>query len=369
MKVGLDFRAVTAAPQSGVARQVLALYEGIRQRHDTQVLPFTAAPFDHPHRAKAVCPSFASPVTGLHRPTERWRFERHFLPEAVGVHDIDVYVATVNMGLPMGLSAAQRRRTRWVLQLHDLFQITQRQRPTAAWRAAAYRVLDRFSIRHAVGIADAVWVPSDHTARTLIALLPHASERVRILPNAVPVDAWRCVQQDVFAPPRYWLVVGTREPRKNVRWFVAVWAQARERWPELIPALVLVGHPDDVPGAPDGVRFVHGIADAQLASWYRQAERLWHPSVAEGFGLPVVEAAACGTPVATAWGSALDEVTPPGSPRFDPQDTAALLDLMHQVAAQRSGPADAPERLVQWARRFDLPAHAQRVDELLGELA
>ena len=110
MKIGLDFRAVTAAPKSGVARQTLALYECTRQREGTEVLAFTAAPADHPHRGKAVCPVFVSPVDGLHRPTERWRFERHFLPEAITVHDLDVYVASVNMGLPIGLTPQQRER-------------------------------------------------------------------------------------------------------------------------------------------------------------------------------------------------------------------------------------------------------------------
>ncbi|WP_139102191.1 glycosyltransferase, partial [Acinetobacter baumannii] len=67
------------------------------------------------------------------------------------------------------------------------------------------------------------------------------------------------------------------------------------------------------------------VNDAQLSSWYRRAERLWHPSSAEGFGLPVIEAAACGTPVASAKGSSLDEVSPPGSPRFDPGDDVSLI--------------------------------------------
>lgn len=369
MKVGLDFRAVTAAPQSGVARQTLALHECVRQRADTQALAFTAAPADHPHRSKAVCPVFASPVEGLHRPAERWRFERHFLPEAITVHGIDAYVATVNMGLPIGLTPRQRERTRWVLHLHDVFQLTQRNRHGSAWREKAYRLIDRLSIGHAVRLADAIWVPSDHTAQSVLDIFPQAASRIRVLPNAVPCEAWHCMQHEVFAPPRYWLVVGVREPRKNVPWFVAAWAQARRHWPELIPELVLIGHPDDVPDAPQGVRFVHSIQDAQLASWYRRAERLWHPSVAEGFGLPVVEAAACGTPVASARGSALDEVTPPGSPRFDPRDTEALVALMHDLAQQRRGPTDAPERLQQWARRFDLAAHAQRVDALLQELS
>lgn len=369
MRIGLDFRAVTAAPYSGVARQALALYDTLRQRPATEVLPFTAAPADHPHRTKAVCPSRASPVSGLHRPAERWRFERQFLPEALRVHDIDAYVATVNMGLPVGLDARQKRRTRWVLQVHDVFQLTLRNRHQSAWREVAYRLIDHLSIRHATRLADAIWVPSDHTAESLRTVLPDTAGRIRVLPNAVPFEPWQRIQKDVFAPLRYWLLVGTREPRKNIPWFVAAWSRARQQRPDLIPDLVLIGHPDDLPGAPSGVRFVHGIDDAQLSSWYRQAERLWHPAYAEGFGLPVIEAAACGTPVATATGSSLDEVTPPGAPRFDPHDGQALVALMLTLAQHGRAPAEGAEHLRQWALRHDLGPYARRVDELLAELA
>ncbi|MEN1226717.1 glycosyltransferase, partial [Pseudomonas aeruginosa] len=62
------------------------------------------------------------------------------------------------------------------------------------------------------------------------------------------------------------------------------------------------------------------------------AERLWQPSYAEGFGLPVVEALSVGTPVAVASGTSLDEITPPSAPRFSPTDGAALERLMLRLA-------------------------------------
>ncbi|MGV8228630.1 glycosyltransferase, partial [Pseudomonas aeruginosa] len=107
-------------------------------------------------------------------------------------------------------------------------------------------------------------------------------------------------------PPRYWLLVGTRELCKNVPWFVSASTRARAKAPG-VPQLVLVGSLDHLPHA-----------------MYRQAERLWQPSYAEGFGLPVVEALSVGTPVAVASGTSLDEVTPPSAPRFSPSDGAAL---------------------------------------------
>lgn len=368
MRIGLDLRPLTAAPYSGIARQALALYDGLRQRPDTEVVPFTSAPLGHPHRAWACCPPEGRPVEGMHRPIERYHFERRFLPSAISSLALDVYIATVNMGLPLGLSAEQRRRTKWVLQMHDVFQLTMHNRHSSSWREVLYRWIDRFSIRHAARLADAIWVPSDYTAQSVSDLLPGTHQRIRVLPNAVPFEPWQRLHQEVFTPQRYWLLVGSREPRKNLPWFLQGWQQARQQWPELVPPLVVIGHPDDVPHVPQHVRFVHGINDAQLGNWYRHAERLWHPSLAEGFGLPVVEAAACGTPVATAKGSSLDEITPPGSPRFDPRDLPALVACMHEVAGQGRSPAEAASALQDWARRYDLPAHAARVDALLKEL-
>lgn len=369
MRVGLDIRPLTAAPYSGVGRQALALYNTVRLRADTEVVPFTNAPLTHQHRTWACAPQRPAAIEGLRSPRERLRFERDFLPDALSALAIDVYVATGNMGLPIGLSDVRRQRTRWVLQLHDVFQITQRDQPQSGVKELFHRWCDRWSIGHATRLADAIWVPSTYTAQTLVDLFPDTRQRIRLLPGAVPFEAWQCLQQDVFAPPRYWLMVGTHAPRKNIAWFLQAWQQARETWPDLIPQLVVIGHPRDVPEVPSQVRFVHGINDAQLGNWYRQAERLWHPSLAEGFGLPVLEAAACGTPVATARGSSLDEVTPHGAPRFDPEDSVGLVQLMHRVARQARSEDELPDALHQWARRYDLPTYASRVDELLRELA
>jgi glycosyltransferase involved in cell wall biosynthesis len=369
MKVGIDIRSLTAAPYSGVGRQALALYNTVRLRPDTEAMPFTAAPLTHQHRTWAACPPYPSQPEAWQQPAERYSFERRFLPDAISALAIDVYVATANMGLPWGLSDVRRRRTKWVLQMHDVFQITRRYRHESAWRDFVNTWSDRFSIRHSLNLADAIWTPSNYTAQAVADLFPAASKRIRVLPAAVPFEPWQRLQQEVFAPQRYWLLVGTHEPRKNIAWFIEAWQKARAQWPDLIPLLVLIGHPRDVPVVPQDVRFVHGINDGQLRNWYIQADRLWHPSHAEGFGLPVIEAAACGTPVATAQGSALDEITPPGAMRFNPKDTAALAQLMFQAATQLPGHAESPEALRRWALRYDLPRYAERVDELIKELS
>jgi polysaccharide biosynthesis protein PslI len=369
MRIGLDLRSLTVSPYSGMARQALALYETLRQREGTEAFAFTAAPLGHPHRNWAACPPYGTALAAVQSPTERYRFERRFLPPAISALAIDIYIATNNMGLPLGLSDVQRRRTKWVLQIHDVFQLNLRHRHRAAWREQLYQWGDHLGIRHAARLADAIWTPSASTAQAVADLLPEASRRIRVLPNAVPVEHWQHLQQEVFAPERFWLLVGSSAPRKNIPWFIEAWKQARAQWPDAIPDLVLIGHPQDVTEMPPHVRFVHGLNDAQLGSWYRLAERLWHPAYAEGFGLPVIEALACGTPVATATGSSLDEITPPASLRFDPRDTPALVRLMHDAATRGRGPGESPSELTAWARRYDLPAYAEHVDALIKELA
>lgn len=372
MRIGLDYRAVTAAPLSGVSRQILAMQQTLQARQGTEVIPYTAAPLGHPHREFAQCPNSPSPVDGLHRLPQRMKFEWQFLPESIRAQRLDLYIATINMGLPIGYDKGQPGAARLVLLLHDVFQLTLINSHSSVWRQWFYRVTDRLCIGHSVGVADAIWVPSAHTAESLLAFFPEAKNRVRVLPNAVPFAFW---QSDAIPgapsgiPQRYWLVVGIREPRKNVAWFVKVWQRARAELPGLVPDLVLVGRPEEMSGSvPHGVHFVHDLDDDQLRGLYWRAERLWHPSYAEGFGLPVVEAAACGIPVAVASGSALDEVCPPWAPRFSPNDAEAALALMLRLAATPGLPGESRSASQEWAKRFDLPAYAQVLDGLLKEL-
>ncbi|WP_068826385.1 glycosyltransferase family 4 protein [Pseudomonas sp. BMS12] len=365
MRVGLDYRPATVAPQSGIGRQVRALESALLARADTELVRFSEAPLDHPQRQSACCPAWESPLAGLQRPQVRLRFEARFLPEALREQKVDLYIATANMGLPLGRKPAGQRQ---VLLLHDLFQLTERNHHRSRLKALAYRLIDTLSIAWSVWRADRVWCPSQFSARETQRLFPFAKGKVRVLPNLVPVLDENEQQPPAGLPARYWLAVGTREPRKNMSRFVEAWRQARAQSP-LVPELALVGHPHDLPEnlrALPGLHWLSGLDDAALQALYRHAECLWQPSYAEGFGLPVVEALGLGTPVALAQGSALDEVAPSESPRFAAHSSAALLACLLKLAANPPG-RDRPE-LRQWAARFAMPAYAARLDELLEEL-
>jgi glycosyltransferase involved in cell wall biosynthesis len=366
LRIGIDYRPVTASPRGGIPRQVFALRDSLCARPATEVALFTAAPLDHPHRQIAVCPAFATSPQAIHRPPQRLRFEVGFLPRALAAARVDVYIATANSGLPWFY---RNRATKYALLLHDVFQLTLVNRHGSAFKQHAYRAFDRFAIARAVTMADVIWTPSRYTADQALAHFPHLAGKFRVLPNMVP--GFHCVATNLEAlqlPDRYWLAVGTREPRKNIPLFLDAWHAARQVC-AAVPSMVVLGNRDDLPAAyraHPGLLVRHDLDDAQLAALYRHADYLWQPSYAEGFGLPVIEALSVGTPVCVARGSSLDEIAPPDAPRFDPYDGAALSTLMQQLAVAPARGGVAARQA--WAARYNAVAYRTRLHALITEL-
>jgi glycosyltransferase involved in cell wall biosynthesis len=366
MRIGLDYRTVGTSPQSGISRQVYALENALRGLPEVELERFSVAPLGDETRLQAHCPSWGCAKTAMHQPQNRLRFEAGFLPRALRQQHIDLYLSTFNMGLPL---APKPKGLRTVVLLHDLFQITLDNYHANRLKALIYKTSDRLSIAWAVRSADRVWTPSQYSADETARLFPAARDKIRVLPNQV--DGFVAPAADLTArqlPKGYWLLVGTRELRKNVPFLVDAWQQARRQSPA-VPELVLVGSLDHLPEAQrtlPGIRALSGVSDAELHALYRQASRLWQPSYAEGFGLPVIEALSVGTPVAVASGTSLDEITPPEAPRFSPTDGAALVQMMLDLAQRPA--EDTPEQRRQWAERYSPQAYRRRLAELIEEL-
>ena len=366
MRVGIDYRPVTAAPYSGIARQVLALEQALDSIGGVEVVRFSAAPDGHPHRDTCRCPAQPWPAGGLHRPQARLAFERGFLPRALGEAGISHYIATANSGLPWPRPASVRAQ---VVIVHDLFQLTLPGRYASPLHRLVYRTLDRLLIGHALRSADRIWTPSRYSASEVARLYPAQAHKRRVLPNAVAALAAPDAAGLPLLPSRYWLLVGSREPRKNLAAALAQWQQLRAEG-VAVPELVIVGERGDVPaalGALAGLHWLPGISDGQLSWLYHHAEYLLHPAYAEGFGLPVIEALRCGTPVVAATGSALDELLPASALRFDPHDPASIRAALVLAAGGRRT-QDQPAWLKRQAAHFDMAHYRENVARLLQEL-
>ena len=189
-------------------------------------------------------------------------------------------------------------------------------------------------------------------------VLPGVAAHFRPLP-AEQAAAFR-KQQGL--PDQFILHVGTLQPRKNIPTLLD--AVARLDRPEV--PLVLVGGKGwifesiykrvEALGLSDRVRFAGYVDDEQLPLWYNAAAALVMPSYYEGFGLPVVEALACGTPVVAAATSSLPEAGGAVALYFDPRDADGLAACLAQAlddpavghTARTAGPAHAAR--FSWAR-------------------
>jgi alpha-1,3-rhamnosyl/mannosyltransferase len=153
------------------------------------------------------------------------------------------------------------------------------------------------------------------------------------------------------------LAVGTLEPRKNLARVVEA---ARLAGVELRVVGARGWGGVDVPG------WVGEIPDAELAALYRGAHCVVYASLYEGFGLPVLEAMACGAPVVTSRGTAMEEVADGAAVLVDPRDAGSIADGIAQAELRRE---ELVARGRARAQEFPWEAAAGAVERLWRELA
>ena len=236
-----------------------------------------------------------------------------------------------------------------VVTVHDLALL---RHPDAfpAW----HRRTGTLALRSGVRSADAIVAVSAFTRDELVELLGVPVDRIRIVPNGV---------DPIFSPDGpsvegdYVLAVGTLEPRKNL--------------PAAVEAAQLAGVELRVAGATGwgGVAtsgWVGEPSDEELAALMRGARCLVYPSLYEGFGLPILEAMACGLPVVTSRGGATEEVAGGAAVLVDPRDPASIAAGIEDAGHRRESLVKiglARASMFRWRRSADL------VEDLWRELA
>src|SRR5262249_59774243 len=113
-------------------------------------------------------------------------------------------------------------------------------------------------------------------------------------------------------------------------------------------------------GEASGVRFAGLIPDEDLPAFYSAAVCFVYPSIFEGFGLPVLEAMACGTPVVASNRAALPELVGDAALSVDPASVEALAQAMTRILSDRDLAADLPRRGLERSRQFAWRAPAAR---------
>ena len=247
--------------------------------------------------------------------------------------------------------------------------------------------------RYSAGRASAILADSAATARDLTRLYNIPQEKIHVVYPGVDaplIGDIAVVRRKYGLPERYWLYIGTLQPRKNIQTIVMAYQRWRARNPQDDAALVLAGgrgwlyDPTWTHGI-DGVIETGYIDEADKGTLYVGALALLFPSLYEGFGFPVAEALHCGTPVICSDSSSLPEVggdaayyvkLPPQALQDDP--TRNLLDIFAAMADQIADYMDrvasegyldsARERGKKQAAKFTWETAAQQVLTILDWL-
>jgi glycosyltransferase involved in cell wall biosynthesis len=256
--------------------------------------------------------------------------------------------------------------------VHDLSFVIRPECAAPALREYLSRVVPR-----SVSRADRVLADSKATADDLMRLYGVAAHKLEVIYSACDERFRRIPDADAEAalagldvPRPFVLTVGTLEPRKNVSRLIDAFHTL-----DIPHHLVVVGARgwlyDELLAKLSGPRIVapEHVSDEQLVALYNLADFVVLPSLYEGFGIPALEAMACGTPVACSNVSSLPEVVGEAGLTFDPEDTTAIAAAVRRLATEPALRADLARGGLEQARRFSWHNSALHLKEVYADLA
>ena len=333
MRIALDAIPLVAA-KTGVGHYTEALAEWLARVHTDHQYdlwsPFDFA-FDHHNGDKP--DNLNKRFIPVHKLFRKWWLVG--LPTLLQITPLDVFHGT-NYCIPVVSPCPT------VVTIHDLSLYAQADTHEANNVSRGKRRIPLMARR-----ATRIIAPSEATRREIISYLRIDDERIRVIPEAARQNMRPCsedqsrsvlAKHDLRRP--YLLYVGTIEPRKNLTTLIRAYDDLIHSTPHR-PQLVLCGGRgwlcdaiyqmvDDLK-LNDQVRFTGYVDDADLPALYSSAEAFIYPSQYEGFGLPPLEAMACGTPVITSNTSSLPEVVGEAGFKLPPHDVEALTETMAKL--------------------------------------
>ena len=372
MRIAVDVSIQESAYVTGVERVQRSLLSTLAEIDDeNEYLLISKKPLelglDLPER-------FRSLAVVKDGPSYLWR--ERVVPSILAREKVDVFHSPVSATPVLG-------KAKKIATVHELPWVERdAQVPHGEVVKRGHRVWLFLNVRYASRIV----AVSERTRDNILALYPDAKEKVQVVLNGV---------DDRFRPPDdapargeflarygmpdrpYLLFVGTLRRKKNLRALLNVFASLGEPW-RSSHALILAGvrtaawpEFEDALGA-EGLRdrvFLPGyVSDDALVTFYHHADALVYPSLFEGFGLPPLEAMACGTPVVTSQGGAIPEVVGEAALTVPAGDDAALRGAIETILGDEKLRRSLVKKGKRHARRFAWEKTARTYLELYREL-
>jgi glycosyltransferase involved in cell wall biosynthesis len=369
MRIAIDAIPLATA-KTGVGHYTDALAEGLARIHPDHIYDLVS-PFDFDFDYNGDKPKNLNrqyiPVRSIFR---KWWLVG--LPSLLRIYQVDVFHGT-NYCVPVFAPCPT------VVTIHDLSLFTQSHTHESVNVKRGKRRMPIMARRASMIIA-----PSEWTKQEVIEKLRISSEKVRVIYEAAreemkPLPPHLC--QETLDKYRirtpFLLYVGTIEPRKNLLTLIRAYDDLLRTTP-LRPQMVLAGGRgwlcDEVYKLvedlklQDQVNFTGYVEDADLPALYSAAGAFIYPSLYEGFGLPPLEAMACGAPVVTSDVSSLPEVVGKAGLTLAPTDTRALTEAMAKLLGDETAREHFRREGLKQAAKFSWARAARETQSVYNEV-
>ncbi len=374
MRIGIDTRLAYYQPQGGIAQYTLRLIQAFGRM---------GAPdeFVVLHNWKDQPSAIVPPLTNAHHKIRthqlftpsHHRFEQWTLPP-------ELFLARINLLHSPDFIPPFWRHCPVVITVHDLaFQLYPH---LLTHESAAYYG----QIERAVQSADHIIAVSEATRRDIVRLLGVSEKKITVIYEAAdpifrPINNPRLIQSVLskyqLRQPLV-LFVGTIEPRKNIPVLLRAFRQLLDHY-KVKAQLVLAGRrgwlADSVFALMkelelgEDVKYLGPVPATELVALYNAAQLFVMPSLYEGFGLPPLEAMACGTPVIVSRGSSLPEVVGDAGLHVNPKDQSELAVLMRRVLEDRKLRRELRQAGIRRAQMFSWDRAARETLDVYHQVA
>jgi glycosyltransferase involved in cell wall biosynthesis len=264
----------------------------------------------------------------------------------------------------------------FVVTIHDIIPIRFPQ-----YFTAQQRLVYRFSLYLALRSAARVICVSEATRSDLFFTFRANAAPLFAVHEGVEETFKPCAQEELRRvrtlyglPGDYFLYLGSNKPHKNLPALIDACARLRS-----CPALIIAGIEDPrylearrraaAMDLKDRVRFIGAVAEKDLPALYGGARAFVFPSIYEGFGLPPLEAMACGVPVACSNISSLREAVGSAALLFDPQDSTSIVDAVERILYDEKLRGDLQDRGFRRAAKLSWKLAAEKTLNLYRQAA
>ena len=371
MKLGIDIRELEKGKRTGIGRYLRNFIAYMLQSRPEHQLCL------YGNQHTEVDFEAGNAVVRLEEEGITLWWDQAILPKFAAEDGIDVFLSPYVKG-PVRIACPL------VTTVHDLLFLVFPE--YSNWRQKPRQMLAKRMARWVGKRADLILTDSEYSRGDIRALLGLTGEKIQVLPMGVdenyrPVrdryEVERVCAAYAIAPP-YIFYLGNFKPHKNVQGLIRAFAHLPEAVRRQYP-LVLGGRQDAWQSQrrqlvreldlDDTVHFIGAVADADMPALYSGAELFVFPSFYEGFGLPPLEAMACGTAVVASSRTSIPEVVGEAGCLVDPEDSEVLVAAMSRILEDGQERCRLEEAGLERAAQFRSVDLCRRQMEMLERVA